>query len=72
MRLGPRTGACRVFSQAWTNPPGRKRTDYSEMPPIRMRDDQYRAVATYVLEEVFAATEEDLPAGAEAATDEVT
>jgi cytochrome c len=47
----------------WVRSPGRKRTDYSEMPPIRMRDDQYRAVAAYVLEEVFAADGEVAPEG---------
>ena len=43
----------------WVRAPGRKRADYPEMPPISMRDDQYRAVAAYILEEAFA--EPDMP-----------
>jgi cytochrome c len=43
---------------AWVKKPGRKRADYPDMPPIRMRDDQYRAVAAYVLDELFAEAEE--------------
>ncbi len=35
---------------AWIKKPGRKRTDYPEMPPITMSEDQYRAVAEYVLQ----------------------
>jgi cytochrome c len=35
---------------AWVRAPGRKRTDYPEMPPISMSEAQYRAVAEYVLE----------------------
>jgi len=35
---------------AWIKQPGRKRTDYPEMPPIAMEEDQYRAVAEYVLQ----------------------
>lgn len=35
---------------AWTRAPGRKRMDYPEMPPIKLTDEQYRAVAEWVLE----------------------
>jgi cytochrome c len=35
---------------AWVRAPGRKRMDYPEMPPIKLTDDQYRAVAEWVLE----------------------
>jgi cytochrome c len=37
---------------AWVKAPGRKRTDYPEMPPIRMQEGQYKAVADYILDEV--------------------
>jgi len=39
---------------AWVKAPGKKRPDYPEMPPISMQEGQYRAVADYILEEVFA------------------
>ncbi len=35
---------------AWVRAPGKRRPDYPEMPPIAMQDDQYRAVADYILE----------------------
>ncbi len=35
---------------SWVRAPGRKRMDYPEMPPIKLTDDQYRAVAEWVLE----------------------
>jgi cytochrome c len=37
----------------WVREPGKKRPGYPLMPPIRMRDEQYRAVASYILEEVL-------------------
>ncbi|MCU0235347.1 MAG: cytochrome c [Thermoanaerobaculales bacterium] len=40
---------------AWVKAPGRKRPDYPQMPPIAMQEGQYRAVAEYILDEVFAA-----------------
>ena len=39
---------------AWVKAPGKKRAGYPEMPPISMQESQYRAVADYVLDEVFA------------------
>jgi cytochrome c len=33
----------------WVRAPGRKRLDYPEMPPMRMSEAQYQAVADYVL-----------------------
>jgi cytochrome c len=42
---------------AWVKSPGRKRPGYPEMPPIRMQENQYRAVADYILEEVLALPE---------------
>lgn len=42
---------------AWVRAPGRKRPDYPEMPPISMQEGQYRAVADYILDEVFALVE---------------
>ncbi len=39
---------------AWVRAPGRKRPDYPEMPPIRLSEEQYRAVAEYVLETAAA------------------
>ena len=50
---------------AWVKAPGKKRPGYPEMPPISMQEAQYRAVADYVLEEVFA---EDVEAAEEPAT----
>ena len=43
---------------AWVKAPGRKRPDYQQMPPITMQEAQYADVATYILDEVFAAPEE--------------
>lgn len=43
---------------AWVKAPGKKRPDYQQMPPITMQDNQYRDVATYILDEVFAIEEE--------------
>jgi len=34
---------------AWVRAPGKKRPDYPEMPPMRMSEEQYQAVANYVL-----------------------
>ncbi len=34
---------------AWVRAPGRKRLDYPQMPPVRLSDADYRAVADYVL-----------------------
>lgn len=34
---------------AWVRAPGRKRADYPQMPPIRMQEGQYLAVADYLL-----------------------
>jgi cytochrome c len=34
----------------WVASPGKKRPDYPQMPAIKLTDDQYRAVAKYVLE----------------------
>jgi len=34
---------------AWVRAPGKKRPDYPEMPPMRMSEAQYQAVADYVL-----------------------
>ncbi|MGE5235045.1 MAG: c-type cytochrome [Acidobacteriota bacterium] len=34
---------------AWVRDPGKKRPDYPQMPPIRLTQDQYTAVADYVL-----------------------
>jgi cytochrome c len=34
---------------AWVRSPGKKREGYPQMPPIRMQEAQYRAVAEYVL-----------------------
>jgi cytochrome c len=42
---------------AWVKKPGKKRPGFPEMPPISMQDDQYRAVADYILDEVFAGKE---------------
>jgi cytochrome c len=39
---------------AWVKAPGKKRPDYPQMPPITMQDAQYKAVATYILDELFA------------------
>jgi cytochrome c len=39
---------------AWVRAPGKRRPDYPEMPPITMQDAQYREVADYILEGVFA------------------
>ncbi len=38
---------------AWVRAPGRKRPSYPQMPPISMQEAQYRAVASYILEEAF-------------------
>jgi len=43
---------------AWVKSPGKKRPGFPEMPPIAMQEGQYRAVADYILDEVFAPTEE--------------
>jgi len=42
---------------AWVKSPGRKRPGFPEMPPIAMQEGQYRAVAEYILDEVFAPSE---------------
>ena len=39
---------------AWVRAPGKRRPDYPEMPPITMQDSQYREVADYILENMFA------------------
>jgi cytochrome c len=39
---------------AWVRAPGKKRPSYPQMPPIAMQEPQYRAVASYILEEAFA------------------
>jgi cytochrome c len=49
---------------AWVKAPGRKRPDYPEMPPISMQEGQYRAVADYILDEVFQPTEAENGAAA--------
>jgi cytochrome c len=46
---------------AWVRAPGKKRADYPEMPPITMQELQYRAVAAYILEEVFASATVEEP-----------
>ena len=33
--------------------PGKRRPDYPEMPPIAMQEGQYRAIADYILEDLF-------------------
>jgi cytochrome c len=38
---------------AWVRAPGKRRPDYPEMPPITMQEGQYRAIADYILEDVF-------------------
>jgi cytochrome c len=43
-----------VTLAGWVKAPGRKRPDYSEMPPVRLSEAQYQAVAEYVLQ-TFAA-----------------
>jgi cytochrome c len=50
---------------AWVKAPGKKRPGYPEMPPISMQEGQYRAVADYILEEVFAAGDEPTSDAAE-------
>jgi cytochrome c len=40
---------------AWVRAPGKRRPDYPQMPPITMQDSQYREVADYILENMFAA-----------------
>ena len=42
---------------AWVKAPGKKRPGFPEMPPIAMQEGQYRAVADYILNEVFAPPE---------------
>jgi len=42
---------------AWVKAPGKKRPGFQQMPPISMQESQYRAVADYILDEVFAAKE---------------
>ena len=42
---------------AWVKKPGKKRPGFPEMPPIAMQEGQYRAVADYILDEVFAPAE---------------
>ena len=49
---------------AWVRAPGKRRPDYPEMPPITMQDSQYREVAEYILEDVFATEPEDKASGA--------
>jgi len=49
---------------SWVRNPGKKRPSYPQMPPISMKDLQYRDVATYILEEAFA----EEPADAEVDT----
>ena len=49
---------------AWVRAPGKRRPDYPEMPPITMQEGQYRAVADYILESVFAAEPVDNVPGA--------
>jgi cytochrome c len=39
---------------AWVRAPGKRRPDYPQMPPIAMQEGQYRAIADYILEDVFA------------------
>ena len=39
---------------AWVRAPGKRRPDFPEMPPITMEEGQYRAIADYILEDVFA------------------
>jgi cytochrome c len=48
----------------WVRSPGRKRPDYPEMPPISLSEDQYRAVADYVLSVVKDAAGEASPSQA--------
>lgn len=48
---------------AWVKAPGKKRPDYQQMPPITMQESQYRDVATYILDEVFAVPEETTESG---------
>jgi cytochrome c len=48
---------------AWVKAPGKKREGFQQMPPISMKDAQYRAVADYILDEVFAAKGEAPKAG---------
>jgi cytochrome c len=38
---------------AWVRAPGKKRPSYPQMPPISMQEQQYRAVASYILDEAF-------------------
>jgi cytochrome c len=52
---------------AWIKAPGRKRTDYPEMPPISMQEGQYRAVAEYILDEVFGEDSGDVAGDSNAA-----
>lgn len=44
---------------AWVRAPGKKRASYPQMPPISMQEPQYRAVASYILEEAFAPRPDD-------------
>lgn len=39
---------------AWVKAPGRKRTDFPQMPPIRLSDRDYQAVAGYVIDKGWA------------------
>jgi cytochrome c len=43
----------------WVRAPGKKRPSYPQMPPISMQEAQYRAVASYILEEAFAPDPEE-------------
>jgi len=49
---------------AWVRAPGKRRPDYPEMPPITMQEGQYREVAEYILEDVFASEQKEGPSGA--------
>ncbi len=52
---------------SWVKAPGKKRAGFPEMPPIAMQEGQYRAVADYILDEVFAPTPVDEGPGEETA-----
>ena len=49
---------------AWVRAPGKRRPGYPEMPPITMQEGQYREVAEYILEDVFASEQKEGPSGA--------
>jgi len=52
----PLTEIARIYAgnptglEAWVKAPGKKRPDYPQMPPIKLNEDQYRAVAEWVLQ----------------------